>query len=233
MLKNYFRIAGRNLWKNRTFSLRNPGGLTISLVTLCISSVSFAQQKQSFNLQQLLKENKLVSFGRTLNSLDDGEKHGVSCSGIAWLKDIHFTKGTIEIDLRGKDVLQQSFLGIAFHAVDTITYDVVYFRPFNFRTPDSVRKIHAVQYISAPDYPWERLRKEHNGIYEKGINPPPLATDWLHARIVVDESEIKVYVNGATTPSLTVKKLNSRTDGMIGLWDEFLPGDFANLVISQ
>jgi hypothetical protein len=233
MLKNYFQVAWRNLWKNRTFTILNLGGLMISTAAICISSVSYTQKKQSFDLQQLLKENKFINFSKTLSSLDDGEKHGVSCSGIVWLKDVHFTKGTIEINLRGKDVIQQSFLGIAFHGVDTTTYDLVYFRPFNFRSTDSVRKIHAVQYVSAPDYPWERLREQHNGVYEKGINPPPLATDWLHARIVVDESEIKVYVNGATTPSLTVKKLNSRTDGMIGLWDEFLPGDFANLVISQ
>ena len=31
MLKNYFTIAWRNLWKNRTFTLLNLGGLTISL----------------------------------------------------------------------------------------------------------------------------------------------------------------------------------------------------------
>jgi len=50
---------------------------------------------------------------------------------------------------------------------------------------------------------------------------------------VIGETEIKVYVNNATEPSSTVKKLNSRNDGLIGLWDDGLPGDFANLVITQ
>jgi hypothetical protein len=213
--------------------MRNLYFSSLTLLAICIVSFCFGQQSQSFNLQQPLKENKLLSFGKSLGILDDGDKHGISCDGIVWLKDIHFTKGSIEVDLRGKDVLQQSFLGIAFHGVDTTTYDCVYFRPFNFRAPDSVRKIHAVQYVSQPDFPWERLRKEHNGIYEKGINPPPAATDWLHVRIVVDDEEIKVYMNHASAPSLTVKKLNTRMDGLIGLWDVHLPGDFANLVITQ
>ena len=43
-----------------------------------------------------------------------------------------FDQGTIEIDVRGRDVLQQSFLGIAFHGKDDKTYEAVYLRPFNF-----------------------------------------------------------------------------------------------------
>jgi hypothetical protein len=190
-------------------------------------------QKQSYNLQRLLKEKKLITFNGNLVPITDGDKKGISMSGIAWLKDVRFSTGTIEIDLRGKDVMQQSFIGIAFHGVDTTTHDVVYFRPFNFRSADPVRKIHAVQYVSHPDFPWHKLREQRNGIYEKGIDPPPSATEWFHARIVVDNTQIKVFVNNASTPSLTVDKLNSRNDGLIGVWNEGLNGDFANLTISK
>lgn len=206
---------------------------SLLLIAFAMTSFCHAQQKQSFNLQQLLKENKLIDFKKTLKMVDDGDKHGVSSEGLVWLKDIHFASGTIEVDLRGKDVVQKSFLGIAFHGVDTTHYDIIYFRPFNFRATDSVRKIHAVQYVSEPDYPWDRLREQQNGIFEKGINPAPAATEWFHAKIVVGDSDIKVYVNGASTPCLTVKKLNTRTDGLIGIWNEGLPGEFANLEISQ
>jgi hypothetical protein len=203
------------------------------IVSIPLVSASYCQTSQSFNLNQLLKDNKLSSFGQKPSSLEEGNKQGVSASGIVWLKDVHFTKGTIEVDLRGRNVPQQSFIGIAFHGIDTTTYDAVYFRPFNFRSDDPVRKIHAVQYISEPDYPWERLRKERNGIYEKGIEPPPVPTDWFHAKIVVSDTDIKVYVNNNANPSLTVQKLNDRKDGLIGLWDVALPGDFANLVITE
>jgi hypothetical protein len=187
---------------------------------------------QSFNLQQMLKEGKLISYPNHA-PVAINEKQGVSSNQIVWLKDVNFSTGTIEVDLRGKDIPQRSFLGIAFHGVDTLTYDAIYFRPFNFQSTDPVRKIHAVQYISHPQYTWERLRNEKNGIYEKGINPPPAATAWFHAKIVVDESTITVYVNGATVHSLRVIKLNRIKDGLIGLWNYGLDGDFANLIIKK
>jgi len=206
--------------------------LILCLIILSTATICEAQKK-SYNLQQLLKEKKLITFNRNVVPLTDGDKKGISMTGIVWLKDVNFSTGTIEVDLRGKDVMQQSFIGIAFHGVDTTTHDVVYFRPFNFRSTDPVRKIHAVQYVSHPDFPWHKLREQRNGVYEKGIDPPPAATEWFHARIVVDQTQIKVYVNNAATPSLTVDKLNAWTDGLIGLWNEGLDGDFANLTISR
>ncbi|MEJ0106174.1 MAG: hypothetical protein WDO19_28060 [Bacteroidota bacterium] len=35
MIKNYFKIAWRNLWKNKTFTLLNLAGLSIS-ITACL-----------------------------------------------------------------------------------------------------------------------------------------------------------------------------------------------------
>lgn len=195
-------------------------------LALCLSASG-----QSFNLPKLLKEQKLTHSHNPPTPLTDGNRKGISADGIVWLNDKTFSTGTIEVDLRGKDLFQQSFLGIAFHGIDTITYDAIYFRPFNFRTEDPVRKIHAVQYMSMPDFPWDRLRNEHNGIYEKAVTPAPAATEWFHARIVVGTNDINVYVNNAAQPSLTVTKLNTRTAGRIGLWSSALPGDFANLVI--
>lgn len=212
--------------------MKNLIFLLNTILILSASSYSNAQQ-QSFNLQQLLKEKKLITSGQNVIPITDGDKKGISFTGIAWLKDVAFSNGTIEIDLRGKDVLQRSFIGIAFHGVDTVTYDAIYFRPFNFQSQDPVRKIHAVQYISQPDFPWHRLRDEKNGIYEKAIIPAPSPSDWFHARIDVKDSQITVYVNNATTPSLSVTKLNTRKEGMIGIWNEGLNGDFANLVIKD
>ena len=210
----------------------NKPSLLFCSIFMLLASLSYGQKK-SFDLQQLLKEKKLITYKWSVIPLTDGGKKGISLNGVVWLKDQTFSKGTIEIDLRGKDIFQKSFLGIAFHGVDTITYDLVYFRPFNFRAEDPIRKIHAVQYTSEPDFPWPRLREEKNGIYEKGIDPPPSPTEWFHAKIVVGETEIKVYVNDATIPSLTVNKLNTRKDGLIGLWNVGLPGDFANLTITR
>ena len=171
--------------------------------------------------------------GDTAKLLTDGQYKGVSYSGIGWIKGASFSTGSIDVDIRGRDVYQQNFLGIAFHGSDNKTYEAIYFRPFNFQTPDTLRHLHMVQYISEPDYPWERLRKEHPLVYENTISPAPKPTNWLHAHIVVTTDEIIVYVNHSTIPSLKVKKLNDRNSGGIALWDMYYAGDFANLVIKN
>jgi hypothetical protein len=205
--------------------------VAIALQILCIAP-TYSQQRK-FDLQQLLKEKKLIAHGQNVIPITDGGKKGISQTGIIWLKDVNFSEGTIEVDLRGKDVVQKSFIGIVFHGVDTVTHDVIYFRPFNFLSTDPVRKIHAVQYVAHPDFPWDKLREEKNGIYEKAVTPAPSPKDWFHAKIVVKGTEISVFVNDSTTPSLTVNKLNTRSNGKIGIWNEGIEGDFANLVIKN
>lgn len=193
-----------------------------------------AQQSVHYDLQQLLKENKLETTPeQETKALDDTQKHAITTRGtIVWLKGVNFKEGTIDIDLRGKDVFVRSFLGIAFHGIDTNTYDAVYFRPFNFRHTDTARHHWAVQYVSIPDYNYDVLRRDHPLVYENAVNPVPHATDWFHATIVIKEGWITVYVNHSPKESLKVKLLNDVSDGKIGLWDDWLSGDFANLVIT-
>jgi hypothetical protein len=144
------------------------------------------------DLAQLAAGNRLRSFNRTAASLTDAARTGARLSeapgdGVAYLEGIEFANGTIELDVRGKDVQQQSFLGVAFHGVDGATYDAVYFRPFNFRAEDPERRKRAVQYISHPDYPWQKLRAEHPGKYEQAVTPYRIPTagfvcaSWLPA----------------------------------------------------
>jgi hypothetical protein len=205
------------------------------VLTVFLATMSWFAFGQTLNLQQLLKENKFNVVATSAVPLTDGDKKGITTDGNLWLKGVTFSQGTIDVDIRGRDVMQRSFLGIAFHAVDTGRYDLVYFRPFNFQSKDSIRRIHAVQYTYEPDFPWHKLREERNGIYEKAVNPAPLGKDWFHATIVVEGKTVTVYVNHSKTPSLVVEKLSDNTSGMIALHAGrgFLPGDFANLVIKH
>ena len=195
---------------------------------------SQAQKPVQYNLIQMLQEHKLVSYPhQETQALSDPGKSAITSKGIVWLEGVNFSEGKIDIDLRGKDVFLKSFLGIAFHAVDTITYDVIYFRPFNFRHADTARRKWSVQYMSMPKYNYAVLRKEHPLMYENAVTPAPKADEWFHATIVVDKKQITVYVNHSAEPSLRAPILNDRVDGKIGLWSDELSGDFANLVITQ
>ena len=207
--------------------------ILIFLVNCFCFTPASAQKKQDYNLALLSKENKLVPNGQSIKPNSDGKKDAISGQGVIWLKDVDFSDGTIEVDLRGKDLFQKSFLGIAFHGVDTSTYDAVYFRPFNFHAKDSIRRIHAVQYMSLPDKDWYILREQFPGKYENAVIPAPLAEDWFHAKIVVKGKQITVFVNNSKEPSLSVQKLNDRKHGLIGLWGVGSDGDFANLSIKK
>jgi hypothetical protein len=179
----------------------------------------------------------LQVFGRSVSGLSDSARQGLHLSegpgeGVAYLPGVNFANGTIELDVRGKDVPQHSFVGVAFHGTDGTTYEAIYFRPFNFRTEDPARRVRAVQYVSQPTYPWQRLRSEHPGVYEQPVKPVPDPNGWFHVRVVVAGVTARVFVSDATEPSLVVTRLSERTTGWVGLWvGNTSGGDFANLRI--
>jgi hypothetical protein len=122
--------------------------------------VSVKTKRSSLISLRLPPAKGLQVFNRSVSSLNEGARKGVRLSesagdGVAYLQGIEFTNGSIEFDVKGKDVQQQSFVGVAFHGVDGTTYDAIYFRPFNFRTEDQARRIRAVQYVSHPTHTWQ------------------------------------------------------------------------------
>lgn len=211
-----------------------------TLIILTLSTCSWGQSKRvAHNLYDLNNKGKLQVFNRTLSSVTDQNRKGIRFSekegdGVAWIDGINFTNGVIELDIKGKDVLQQSFVGLAFHGKDEKTFDAVYFRPFNFRSTDPVRRIHAVQYISHPDFPWDKLRETQNGKYEKALSSAPDPNEWFHVKIIVEYPLVSVFVNNSSEYSLSVNKLNDRKGGKIGLWvGNNSGGDFADLFITD
>jgi hypothetical protein len=180
----------------------------------------------------------LNATNRTITHLSEGTRKGVRLSeaegeGPAYLPGVEFGNGTIELDLKGKDVQGASFIGVAFHGVDGTTYDAIYFRPFNFKTDDPARVLRAVQYISHPADPWQKLRKEQPGQYEKPVKPVPDPNGWFHARVVVASPKVSVFVDGAAEPCLTVTQLSDRKMGLVGIWvGNTSGGDFANFKVT-
>lgn len=154
--------------------------------------------------------------------------------GLMILKGSNFTNGTIELDIKGSNKPQQSFVGFAFHGQGVETFEAIYFRPFNFKNQDEARRSHSVQYISMPAYDWEKLRNQFPGKYENKIDPPPGPDDWFHAKIVVNERMISVFVNSANTPSLEVERIGANGKGGFGFWvGNNSGGSFANLTVTE
>jgi hypothetical protein len=153
-------------------------------------------------------------------------------SGVAWLEGVEFGDGTIELRMRGRNVTQRSFLGVAIRGSDDEAYDAVYFRPFNFLADNTSSRDHGVQYVSHPTHTWARLRQEYPGVFESIVKDPPNPDAFFKATIVVQNSEIRVFVNDAKTPCLVVRELSNRSGGKIGLWvGNNSDGQFADLVI--
>lgn len=196
-------------------------------------SIAGAQQ---IDLAQQLAAGKLRAVNREVTaakgrpaSVHLSEKDG---NGVAWIDGTDFAEGTIEAEILGRDLLQRSFVGIAFHRQDDSTYEAVYLRPFNFRSTDPVRHDHAVQYISVPDFDWPRLRQDFPEEFENPVDPSISPTDWVPLRIVVKGQKIEIYVGAVKTPTLEVRKLGKLTRGAVGLWaGNTSDGDFANVRI--
>ena len=207
------------------------------LLLFVASGVPLQAQFKEYNLSSFYQWNQYEIYNRSIGILEDDPENAVKLSenageGIVWLNEILFENGIIEIDLKGQDVFQKSFLGIAFHGVDNRKYEAVYFRPFNFNALDSSRKSHAVQYISHPAYTWRILREKHPGLYEKGIRGKQNGNDWFHARIEISDDWISVVVNQEVQPSLQIRTPEGQKGIKLGLWvGDGSGGIFANLKI--
>ena len=109
--------------------------------------------------------------------------------------------------------------------------ELFYLRPTNGRADDQLRRNHSVQYQSAPDFPWSRLRKENPGVYESYADLQPGV--WTKMKIEVSGTKARLYVNGADQPCLLVNDLKlGESRGQIALWAYGgTDGYFSNLTV--
>ncbi len=209
--------------------------IAIILVTiLFVCPIIVTAQKNEIipNLKEVKNPDLWFAQNRKVTYDDGVHLNGQPGDGMLWLKDINFNNGVIEIDIKGSDTRGRSFVGIAFHGINDSTYDVVYFRPFNFKNPD--RNGHSVQYIAHPENTWFKLRQEHPGKFENPVNPVPDPDDWFHVTIKVQFPAVSVFVNDSEKPSLEVSQLSSQKGGWIGFWvGNNSEGYFKNLKIKM
>lgn len=166
------------------------------------------------------------------------EKKAGPGDAVAIVKNTPFRNGTIQLDLAG--VIARSapeaargFIGIAFRLQPgAARFELIYIRPANGRADDQLRRNHSTQYVSFPDWPWERLRKESPGVYESYTDLVP--GDWTHMRIVVERINASLYIGDSSQPCLIVHDLKSGDlEGAVALWiGPGTEGYFRNLSVS-
>jgi len=135
-----------------------------------------------------------------------------------------FANGVIEAEIAGAPASDapasaRGFVGIAFRVQpDLKTYDAFYLRPTNGRADDQLRRNHAVQYISHPDWTWNRMRQETPSKYEAYVDLVPGV--WTRVRIEVRGDTAQLFVHGQLLPTLIVNDVKSgpRARGAIALW---------------
>jgi hypothetical protein len=146
-----------------------------------------------------------------------------SGGGIVLLPGAAFHDGTIEVEVAGKpragapgDV--RGFVGLAFRvSSDGSKYECFYIRPTNGRADDQLRRNHSAQYISFPDYEWQRLRTEAPGQYESYVDLVP--GEWTRLKVEVRGAKARLYVHGAPQPVLVVNDLKlGDSKGAVALW---------------
>jgi hypothetical protein len=159
------------------------------------------------------------------------------------LNKTEFQDGVIEIDLTGEPGTDagegaRGFVGLAFRvsagvANDDLKYECFYVRPTNGRADDQVRRNHSAQYISFPEFPWQRLRMEFPEKYESYVDLVP--GEWTKVKIEVRGGKARLYVHDAPQPVLVVNDLkHGQSHGRIALWiDPGTVAHFANLRVSE
>jgi len=151
----------------------------------------------------------------------------------------NFQNGAIEIELAGapgSGAAQgaRGFIGVAFRIQpEGKKFELFYLRPTNGRAEDQLRRNHSTQYVSFPDWPWERTRKETPGLYESYADLEPAV--WTKVKIAVSGVKARLFVNGAEQPCLIVNDLKlGDAKGAIGLWiGPGTDGYFANLRVAN
>jgi hypothetical protein len=157
---------------------------------------------------------------------------------VATLVGSDFRGGTIALDVAGSPRLDvapgsRGFIGLAFHVTGAPEgYECFYVRPTNARCDDQLRRNHTVQYVSVPDYPWQRLRQEAPGVYESYADME--AGAWTHLELRVEGTHARLFVNGASQPALIVNDLKlGDPRGPIALWSwTYTDGYFASLTVT-
>ncbi len=147
-----------------------------------------------------------------------GRKSLYLTSGFAFLKDVAFENGVIEVDIAAPNL--RSFIGIVFRFENEADHEILYFRPHKSGLED------AVQYT--PSFngaaPWQLYSGPG---FTTAVDFPK--GQWVHVRIEISGAGGKVYFNNSSKPVLVIDDLKrGHSRGSVGVWGFANGGYFSN-----
>jgi hypothetical protein len=204
-------------------------GAIMCILLLSSSCFLFAQDTvfENYRLKPVLVNMSITSIDgiKAVRVIRDTAVKGADLPTFVRLNNTDkFNNGTIEVTLLsrllpGAETYARGFIGLAFRInKDNTRFECMYIRPTNGRAEDQLRRNHATQYFSYPDYKFDRLRKEAAGQYESyadmGLN------EWIKMKVVVKNAQAKLYLNDNPQPVLIVNelKLGAGNSGAVGLF---------------
>jgi hypothetical protein len=201
--------------QQHTYPLDSSAGLTLHNVD---AQPVTLQGKKGLRLT-LAEDTK-----RRLSGVPADDPRWVTLEQYASIDGLELSNGNIEVELTGEPAPgagegARGFVGMAFRLqTGKEAYDAFYLRPTNGRADDQERRNHSTQYISHPEWPWFRLRKETPSRYESYVDLVP--GQWTKMRIEVRGDHARLYVHGSEQPSLIVNDVKSGAQGKgaVALW---------------
>jgi len=217
--------------------------LLFGISILCLSSLSaqtIKLDKGNLVANKVYMSIEKVKGKEAVRVVKDSTVKIADEATLVKIKGVEFSNGTIEVKvlsrlLKNAPEFARGFIGVAFHIDEQYSkFESIYLRPTNGRAEDQLRRNHSVQYFSYPDYKFDRLRKEAEGVYESYADMG--LGEWITMRIEVKGKQAKLFLNGNKQPTLIVNDLKhgENLSGAIGFWVETgTEGYFTDLKIHK
>ncbi len=222
----------------------------LAIFTSSVNAQVLKLKKQEFELHNVTGEivkfqgKKVLKIERDLNAIPFDstrleatvdEPHYARLLGLD-----DFENGTIEVKMYSQlqDPAPYSgiagFIGVYFRVEeDDSAFEGIYVRPKVGRSTNQLRRNHAVQYFSYPDYKFDTLRKIAPYQYEGSA--PVALNEWITMRIEVNGETAELFINDMKYSSFIVDKMLGKTKkGFVGLYvDIGTIGYFRDLKVSK
>lgn len=128
--------------------------------------------------------------------------------GVALARHVTLENGTIDYDVAATS--KTSFLGIVFRAASPRFSEVILLRPRQSGTIEAVQYAPAFNNVAAA---WQI----YHGPGSNAVATIPRER-WVHVRIELDGPTARVFVDTATTPTLTVPRIAGGGGNRFGVW---------------